>query len=510
MFGATRYIAANGSDSNDGLSTASGHPWLHAPGMNGCASNCASYTPQAGDQFIFRGGDTWHRSSGTPVGLSWTWSWSGSNDTTGRIYIGVDKTWYSGASWARPILDLDNGLAQSSCSYPDNNVTAVTFANRSYVTFDNFEFTGACYSGDIYNPLIQWSSATYITVSNNYFHGWSMTGSLSDSQWGIINGTGTSSNTHNTFLGNVIDGSDSTYYSGGSTHYCTADHACSGGGIYNDCPIIVGNIFRYVANAFVCGNFTLVHDNVFDHMYESFCSPTCEHGNILESISGAGSTLTIYNNITSNTNMGVTFWPELNSGSMYVFNNVFFNIGNSANCFLLDHGPQADYFYNNTLDSPCPFPGFYNQHVGEEYQGSATFGNNHYIGYAAFSSTYNNGNLADPLTNNGGHILQSEATANSQGYTSSNNYAPSDSGDATIGAGNDNTTWCNSLPDSDAVIACKKGIGSFSYDSTAHVLTVTAGPDRSSGTWDAGAYQFANAQSSRGFHHNLGGGRSVR
>src|ERR1039458_4010452 len=57
------YIAANGSDSNDGLSEASGHPWLHAPGMQNCSSNCAAVNilapaVSAGIGIIFPGGGT--------------------------------------------------------------------------------------------------------------------------------------------------------------------------------------------------------------------------------------------------------------------------------------------------------------------------------------------------------------------------------------------------------------------------------------------------------------------
>ena len=74
----TYYIAANGSDSNNG--TSKNTPWLHAPGMTGCSGTCASTTPEPGDNFIFRGGDSWHynSASGSPVGLPWTWNWSGS------------------------------------------------------------------------------------------------------------------------------------------------------------------------------------------------------------------------------------------------------------------------------------------------------------------------------------------------------------------------------------------------------------------------------------------------
>src|SRR5579871_308349 len=62
----TYYIAANGSDSNSGTSKTS--TWTHAPGMKNCTAICASTVPKPGDQFIFRGGDTWHfgNSSASP------------------------------------------------------------------------------------------------------------------------------------------------------------------------------------------------------------------------------------------------------------------------------------------------------------------------------------------------------------------------------------------------------------------------------------------------------------
>src|SRR5437762_14246 len=84
----TYYIAANGSDSNNGTSKTT--PWLHAPGMTGCSGVCASASPKPGDRFIFRGGDTWDYTI-------WPWNLqaSGSASTTpagcsgsGCIYYG--------------------------------------------------------------------------------------------------------------------------------------------------------------------------------------------------------------------------------------------------------------------------------------------------------------------------------------------------------------------------------------------------------------------------------------
>src|SRR5208337_2423696 len=113
------FIAANGSDSNAGTTEAA--PWLHAPEMPNCSSNCAAVdtshtTNIAGTGFIFRGGDTWHfgNSGASPyTGGTWNIWWSGNTSCayeTGEgncFYIGVDQAWYTGSSWARPVLNMD-------------------------------------------------------------------------------------------------------------------------------------------------------------------------------------------------------------------------------------------------------------------------------------------------------------------------------------------------------------------------------------------------------------------
>src|SRR3989344_2719725 len=99
-----------GSDSNDG--TSKNTPWKHAPGMNGCSDNCAVYqtdhsssagTTGAGDEFIFKGGVTWANEV-----FTWDWNLGGGTGWTkgvDAIYFGIDQTWYSGASWTRPVFD---------------------------------------------------------------------------------------------------------------------------------------------------------------------------------------------------------------------------------------------------------------------------------------------------------------------------------------------------------------------------------------------------------------------
>jgi hypothetical protein len=126
----TYYVAANGSDSNNG--TAKTTPWQHAPGMPNCSATCASTTPRAGDSIILRGGDTWTSSS-----FPWNWKWSGSSSSPIQVG-GLDQTWFAGAIWTRPILT-------GGGTYPNRGSSQVFFLaleDVSYVNVSWIEFTG--------------------------------------------------------------------------------------------------------------------------------------------------------------------------------------------------------------------------------------------------------------------------------------------------------------------------------------------------------------------------------
>lgn len=116
---ATYYIDfSSGSDSNDGAAKAT--PWKRAPGMSAFTG---TYIHASGDQFIFRGGVIW------PDPASANWRIANSGVSTMPDYYGVDKTWYSGASWSQPVFD---GGSQNPVTYsPYWLVTA------SYITMDN-------------------------------------------------------------------------------------------------------------------------------------------------------------------------------------------------------------------------------------------------------------------------------------------------------------------------------------------------------------------------------------
>jgi hypothetical protein len=479
--GYTYYISANGSDSNNGITKST--PWLHAPGMTNCSAVCSSTIPNPGDQFIFRGGETWHTSNGTVIGIPWVWTWSGKSTDT--IYIGIDKTWFIGSAWSRPMLSMDNRLSTDrpeSCTYDDTNITAVSLKNVHYVDFDGFELVGKCWSGDPYAASL-FRSGSHITISNSYFHGWTMTAHAGNDTHHMILGFGDGV-TNNVIVGNVFDGSDSSL---GAT-----PGRASGFAVYGECYDVHNNIFRRLSNGAVCSNLTYVHDNLYEYMYNSV-EKNYAHGNVVESFGQLGGDLVyFYNNLIRHTNEGVTVW--LSASILYNFNNIFYDIGNPTNCLMQsppgfpppEVGAATSHIYNNTFQSPCNirFNAVNNQ--TRAWSGTAYFANNHFIGFASVAgATDCNRTPRCFLRDKGGEVFQSKAMANAQGYVPKNNYAPASADSATIAAGINLSSLCTSVP------AVCNSTSAGVADGQGNTVIYPAIPINSrpvSSRWNAGAY----------------------
>jgi hypothetical protein len=501
----TYYIAANGSDANNGTSKTTS--WQHAPGMPNCTGTCASTTPKPGDQFIFRGGDTWHYGSGTPsVGGSWNWNWSGTsahcnydaNDTSTCTYIGVDQTWFGGSSWTRPVLTGDNPLSSVLVSNCRNDNTSTSFfsANgNSYLIFDNFEITGYCWSGTGMKGNVTIPGASYTNFINMYVHGWSSTIGSTDDKHIVGYGPNFGSANHNVWAFDIFDGSDAL---NGTT---TASNQCPGvlgppcrsgypfGGESYD---VHDSVFNNVSQSMITSQLYTFHDNIVENLYATYDGVT--HPNGIESNSGqpSGLPMYIYNNIffQIQESAGVGMWPEP-VAPMYFFNNVEWHV-NPGNCYMYDK-PSAGtpatavYFHNNTTDAPCQF---LMETAHTPPTGTATFANNHLIGYSSLSGFINNSSTVT-VADNGGHVFQSESAANNQGYLPTNFYAPTAGTNATVGAGNNRTSFCTSIADATVATACQSAIGGITYNTSNHTLTANTPNARpSSGAWDAGAYEF--------------------
>ncbi len=465
--GTTYYIAANGNDANNGTSKAT--PWLHAPGMTGCTATCASTTPQPGDQFILRGGDTWWVSgAGTPVGLPWNWIWDGSPPPSARTYIGVDKTYFTGAIWTRPALNGGNPLSTSavgSCAFQSGSSNVLLIAGGQDTTYDNVELLGFCWSGSITfgtNAMIK-SGGPRGIYQNLYLHGWTHTLPHNDDADSFSGSTQQTGGDHNQYVGNLLDGTDSDEFSFVF--------------LKGDCYDAHNNVIRHVSNGFVCNNMHTFHDNLLEFINNT-TNPT-GHSNGFEfnaEWNQGTEPNTVYNNVLRHTTAAVkVFTCPNNVLTDYYYNNLIYDIS-ASNVFNLDErtvngcstAPNV-FIYNNTVQSGSdrPFGTFQNACCH-------TLSNNHIIN-DSLSCCTTSGSGGFTETND---VLQTNAQATSQGYTMGNNYAPT-AGGSTLGAGLNLTTTCVAA----GLALCK--------DTTLGVLRPpTPRPPTSPPNWGVGAYQY--------------------
>jgi hypothetical protein len=500
------YISSSGLDSNTGVDET--HSWLHAPGMS---SFTGTHTTIAGDAFIFRGGDTWHYTTGTPA-TGGTITPTASGNGTNPIYYTIDPTWFSGGSFARPILSMDNTLSTSfvaSCSAADDNTLKLfDWSSRTNIFVDGIEFTGACWNGNPSGAYV--NSGTSGGVLRSYFHGWTAGTSASDDTWRGVNGGG---GTTNIYYYDVFDGTDSTASQVCTVSSCVAS-VWNGSGTpspipatfwaMDDCATLAYSIFIHTSQGCEAGSIVLLHDNFFDFIFEPGYG---RHGNVIETLSQSTGTFTAYNNIVANVNEGEMWNPA--APTMYIYNNVVVNDQHEpptdGNCFLLEPTGNNSFtvitvtFLNNSTDGTCGMTA----HLSTWASGSSITAENNQLtgrsGVFSGSSFFNcNTGAVTPhnvcsTTDNGGEIFSATG-----GYTIANFWQPTSGTDSTVGKGNNITSTCgtggitNDLCSSLGGVSESSSWGGFiaTYPST----TINARPG--SGAWDSGSYEFNTAPAS--------------
>jgi hypothetical protein len=512
------YIAANGSDSNTGITEAS--PWLHAPGMSACTSNCSSAHPAAGTGLIFRGGDTWHlgNSGASPYIGSAVWNQSVSGTSSNPLYIGVDPGWHSGGSWSRPIFSGDNGIwdgssgLPSSCPVHDFN-TASMINLGNFNIFDNIDMQQWCssYAGHAANPNAL-SAGNNNVVQNFYCHGWTITSGSNNLYNCASGGSGV------TFTHDLFDGSDSPHYAAGSSN-CTYEPSwpcATGQGIYDLASVIEFSVFRYMANEAVTVDTVSAHDNVFEYLEWPTTSAmvNAQHPDSLMVYSGT--LKRFYNNVIRHNYVTQLLYANVNSGgTLYIFNNAFYdnlrydNSGDTAptNCLNLAAqtagGNESLYVYNNTFDKDtddstgggCRISIYGTSNgnsLGNTWSGNIYSANNHLIGYSNLASlfTVRTSGASYTVVDNGGNVIQSTANARSQGYvqtTTPVGDAPVSASVISIAAGVDASSTCGAFS-SDSALCSGTGGGPLSSSGS---LISPALPTSARGTgWNSGAFQF--------------------
>lgn len=491
----TYYIAANGSDSNSGTSEST--PWAHLPGM---ATWTGNHTPAAGDTFILRGNDVWTNSS-FPI----TWSWSGISSS--GITVGVDKTWFSGTSWNRPVFTaggapIDAPDCPSGSSGPHY---FLVLSRAQYVTFQSIEWTGLFWNNDQQNACYQSAGffyanqSDYITIDQMYIHKWThgTTAGTTDSSDLIAYTTyGTPPYCFNCVVSNsVINNSDGDGASSSTI---------SGGGVRN--WNLENNVIAYVVQGFLSPIYSRpsqlqVTGNNISHIGESFTTPgqsAPPHPNCIETtgvVGGSSGTAVLI--VANNYIHDIQTCEGLQVGNPneddIVFNNIW-DMGASATGGA--NGPQVPQgssshnfeFWNNTVRwaSGCMTAGIH----GTTFN-SFIVENNHCINDA---TTVVNGSIpGSTLSNNVG---MTNANATSQGYTSSETYvfAPTAANNGTVGAGADlAANWPAGFSTNDTTYACAQQTVSGVIESVCPTRSTT---NARTSSWDVGAYQWSSSTGS--------------
>lgn len=523
------FVANSGSDTNTGADET--HPFAHAPGMPGCANNCSTASTSAGTAFIFRGGDTWTFTTSV-------WNWSHSGTSSHPIYIGIDQSWFSGSSFARPIFTGGNatptfggsgttaGSFVSSCPTNDNSTLSGIIelsGSANYVIIDGIEFTGICWIGSSVSPHIIFLSSSASTnnqISRNYFHGWSTNGTHDD-LYAFYQANGAD----NVFAMNVVDGSDSSYGASTNTTNClfsgySGNTPCyTGGGEYFAMYDTHWNVFRHLSDNGVSTNTRYYYGNyVTDTNITSQAGGQHQNCNNMVG-NGSGGDVFVFNNLFTEYTASECLYNAPPAGfHVYFFNNTAWGMMNvpgvgtfANNCFFLNvsqsAGSATALIYNNTISqlggSPtagagCKFQLAPSNSPLNPWDGPVTFANNHLVGTTSLSGVYNvNGgascNAATcPISDSGGEVYQTESSANGQGYTYSNNYAPTSGSGNSVGAGVNFTSSCPTFsPNSELCFSAVYATEQSGWGGQIVVLNTTAPAARpATGPWDAGAYEF--------------------
>jgi hypothetical protein len=515
LWGATTYyVAASGSDSNNGTSEST--PWAHIPGM---ATWTGSYTSHAGDTIIVRGCDVWTVSN-FPI----TWSYAGTSGSPIVVNGDGDPTWYNTAncasSWNRPVFNLGStqitavGSSGSFVFYFDG-------AGAQYTTFKWFEIENFFWNGteQCCGLAHSTSNADYVTLSNLYFHASTHGGSAQelDYMWWQPDfaGAGNAQCVHCALDHNVFNNLD------GEGANCGTGTGCAGGGIR-----LVGNFTNNVCvywNNCFHGPTTYgplnISGNYFAFLSEDGSISNASHPNAIETtgaLAGGDGSGTTTANIHDNyiccnfTGEGL----QVGNGTHevdYVYNNIW-DMGSTTTAG--ENGPQIPqnstagqmtgssvYFWNNTVRWTAQYCATLASALahGTDLVWTINFANNLCVTSAAPITTQTNGDPLPPgavVTPNTGISVANASTyypttgtypfAPASGCTSANCTG--------FGVGTNLTSTTPGCGTSGLSGLCSDTTYSVTQQTVNGVVeAVDSGrvvtPRPSSGAWDAGAFE---------------------
>ena len=469
----TFYVSfTNGSNTNNGTSI--GTPWKFAPGMKGFA---ATYNHQAGDHFIFEGGDTWPNTT-----FPWVPASSGTA-TAGDYYGAGDHTWFMGASWSMPTFD--GGANSAMGSFIDSSI------GLSYVTWDGFHFTNYKWANDpgfgsaqldLSGNNSQSSPSNFLSLLNSTLDHWAHSGTCCDSPAEVYAGFGNGVLLQNDMMDQGTSNYDSGYglNGGGSV---TVDHS---------------TFFQMIQALNPWGNdvikYNVIHDIAFNRI--DYDNQTHSNGMNIQ-----GGDNYIYNNTMYNVSNGTEQIDYNGDGTNYIFNNLEYapETGRDIiqdDCTFGGCSTGSSYILNNTIQTTDSFA--CQQYVNRKGQNGTTGGGTYDIVYLENEHCVGGGqddiDTGASITHDtkATDLLMSNSQATTAGYTPSEAlpYSPSSATAATVGIGTNLTTLCTG----EAVALC---------------IGIDGHPRSTTGAWDIGAYQYSASGSGAAVIGDLDGNGHV-
>jgi len=470
---ATYYIdCAAGSDANSGTSTST--PWKHVPYMytsrTGASIFTGSYTHSAGDRFIFKGGVT---CGATSLGFGSIFMQAGGSSSA-TDYYGVDKTWFTGASWTQPIIDMQTTMTD-------------WYGNgQNYFTIDNLEFTGFYWTGNPNSTLVNYiglGGGNNIIIENCTFTGWTHDTYANNTfdDFNAIDGAAASpwndplTVTNNTCFQNSSAGSSDS----GTCVYVFGKAKATYNHAYNMTSGIVGPgdstgtaVIAYnTVGPFVASFDPTEHD---DNLYPFDCA-------------------NVHDNVSFNAAIVPVFVEAYGGCTAYFYNNVLWNPPTVQAGLTIDNyatGNDAStttvYIWNNTIEtnsgaSQACIRVQNRNSSGSQVWGTIVLENNHCISEDTTAEYSVDSGVTITTFTHDHELLQTHASASAAGYTSIQTYAfsPTSASSPTVGVGTNLTSNCSS-----SILLCSDTI----YGTVSR--SVNARP--SSGSWNIGAFEFGN------------------
>jgi hypothetical protein len=450
-----------GSNANNGTKSApwKSHPYMQTSSPCSDTGSAPTYSHQAGDRFIFKGGVSW------PAACFQMQIQAGGNSSA-LDYYGVDQSWFAGGSWTRPTFDL-------SYAVPSGNVVIYGSAGSGYEIFDNLEIVhqGITVDGKYGTQQAYQlnSGATGVVIKNGYIHDWATSGTITRGSLQYSAGS----------IFGAITLDDTEIEDSGGYHFVNGvKTAVRFGGACQNCAEVKNSKIHDT----MAGCFTVYHchDSEFYNITANVQAYDSNiHTQVIEDDQPSGTSsggMAVYNNVIhDNTPVGVTIYVPYNS---YVYNNVMWNNGNKDILLTYpgnDSTSKVGYVVNNTVDcsNGTPCVGMDNKTAG---LGTLNLQNNHWITNGSPTCFNASGCLNIGSIANSGNITMSTSTASSQGYTNVNWYMPTSSSGGTVGRALSLASLCSG------------GLGTLCSDRL-HAPRLTS--------WDVGAYEFGSQTSSK-------------